>query len=93
MNQMNQEELLNALQVLFNQDLRYEVLIRTVVEILSTKKNADGSPLLTLEEFNTRAEAIKAEMIKSAREAAAKPAIIVPASAVPEPAAGIPPKA
>lgn len=85
---MGQEELLQALQVLFNQDLRYEVLIRALVETVASKKNADGTPFLTVEEINTRAEAIKKEMIEAAR----KPSIIVPATSIPDTAATITPK-
>lgn len=71
---MTQEELLQALQALFNQDLRYEVLIRALVDTLATKKNADGTPFLTVEEVSIRAESIKKELIEAAR----KPSIIVP---------------
>ncbi len=80
---MGQEELLKALQALFNQDLRYEVLIRALVDVLATKKNADGTPFLTVEEINARAEAVKAEMIEAAR----KPQIITSPSLE---AAGLP---
>lgn len=83
---MGQEELLQALQVLFNQDLRYEVIIRALVETLASKKNADGTPFLTVEEINTRAEAIKTEMIEAAR----KPSIIVPATSIPDTTASLP---
>ena len=83
---MGQEELLQALQALFNQDLRYEVLIRALVDTLATKKNADGTPFLTIDEVNARAEVIKAELIEASR----KPSIIVPATSVPPVGAGLP---
>jgi hypothetical protein len=73
---MNPEELQQALQALFNQDLRYEVIIRAMVDVLVSKKNADGTPFLTIDEVNKRAEQIKTELIEASR----KPQIIVPAT-------------
>lgn len=76
----------DMLQTLFQQDLRFEVIIRALVGVMADKKNADGTPLLTVEEVNARAEQIKAELIEQAR----KPQIIVPSTAVAEPSASLP---
>lgn len=77
MTEAAEQELVKTVQALIQNNLRYEVLIRAVVEVLGTKKQADGSTLMTVEELNTTAENIKKQIIASGQaqaEAAAKAA-------------------
>ena len=75
MNESAEQELVKTVHSLIQNNLRYEVLIRAIVETLGKKKLSDGTPLLTIEELNTSAEDIKKLIIASGQaqaEAAAK---------------------
>jgi uncharacterized protein YkwD len=86
MTEAAEQELIRSVQSLIQNNLRYEVLIRAVVNVLEKKKQTDGTPLITIEELNTTAEDIKKQIIASAQaqaEAAAKAATpVTPAPAV-----------
>ena len=77
MNEVAEQELVKTVQALIQNNLRYEILIRAVVEVLGAKKSVDGSFLMTVEELNAAAENIKKQIIASGQaqaEAAAKAA-------------------
>ena len=77
MNEAAEQELVKTVQALIQNNLRYEVLIRAIAEVLGTKKQADGTPLMTVDELNASAENIKKQIIASGQaqaEAAAKAA-------------------
>jgi len=77
MNEQAEQELVKTVQALIQNNLRYEVLIRAIVEVLGKKNQTDGTPFLTVEELNAAAEDIKKQIIASGQaqaEAAAKAA-------------------
>lgn len=85
MTEAAEQELIRSVQNLIQNNLRYEVLIRAVVNVLEKKKQTDGTPLLTIEELNTTAEDIKKQIIASAQaqaEAAKAATPVTPAPAV-----------
>jgi hypothetical protein len=67
MTEAAEQELVKTVQALIQNNLRYEVLIRAVVNVLEKKKQADGTPLLTIEELNSTAEDIKKQIIASSQ--------------------------
>lgn len=76
---MNIEQILTQLM---GANFRFELLIRAIVEVLATKKNIDGTPLLTHEEVNAKAEELKNKAIEQAK--IAKPSgIILPDGTLP----------
>jgi len=62
-------ELGQAVHALIQNNLRYEVLIRAVVELLEAKKLPDGSSVLTTDELNNRAGVIRKTLIEQAQKA------------------------
>ena len=75
---MNIEQIL---QQLIGSDFRFEVLIRAIVEVLATKKNPDGTPLITAEEVSAKAEELRQKAIEQSK--IAKPSgIIVPGASL-----------
>jgi len=58
-------------------DFRHEILIATLLEILLEKKNADGTPFITREELDKKANEIKNKAVEQSK--IAKPSnIIIP---------------
>ena len=85
-NETAEQELVKTVQALIQNNLRYEVLIRAIVEVLGKKNQADGTPLLSIDELNAAAEDIKKQIIASGQaqaEAAAKAAAGVKEPVVP----------
>lgn len=77
MTEQAEQELVKTVQALIQNNLRYEVLIRAIVEVLGKKTQPDGTSLITVEELNVAAEDIKKQIIASGQaqaEAAAKAA-------------------
>ena len=64
------------LQALIKADFRFEVLIRSIIKVLSEKTGADGKPIMTKDEVNAASKEIKDEIIKQSK--IAKPGLIVP---------------
>ena len=67
------------LQGLIEANVRYELLIRALIDVMETKKNADGTPLITKEEISARAEELRQGLIERTR--IAKPSLIIPPDA------------
>jgi len=66
------------LQELIKADFRFEVLIRSIIKVLSEKKGADGKPIITRDEVNAMSKEIRDEIIKQSKIAKPKSGIIVP---------------
>ena len=72
---MNLEQIMTQL---IGADFRFELLIRAIVEVLASKKNADGTPLLTHDEISVKAEELKNKALEQAKIAKPSSGIILP---------------
>lgn len=59
----------NVLTELLKANLRNEILMTVVIDTLASKKQADGSPLVTREEIMQAAEKFQEELKKEASKA------------------------
>ena len=73
--------LAQMLQVFATADLRHEVLITAMLDILTTKKNDKGEPLITRKEIEERAAEIQKQLLEESKIAKPNTDIILPKSA------------
>lgn len=74
---MQQDEI-EMFQTLVASNFRFEVLIRGIIDVLASKKDAEGKPLLSVEEVSAAAELLKKRAMEQAKLIKPDNGIILP---------------